>query len=168
MSKEYQSERFARVRIEAVEANRPTRKASSSPQNKASPERFQAGQASRRTKGSHSNDGIKKSKRSILAFPKMARMAIDSKLKAALSSHRNETEDQIMRLEEAVETLGKPPARGAKFDTMNGGLVEEETPTIDAALLFISLAQVEHYEIARDGALTTWAKQQDGHPQRRA
>ena len=104
-------------------------------------------------------------RKTLKALPRMERKATDSKLKAALSSHRDETEDHVVRLEEVFEILGKP-ARGAKCDAMVGLIDEAEglmadindAATMDAAL--ISLAQaVEHYEIARYGALVTWAKQ---------
>lgn len=114
----------------------------------------------------HTLKDILYAERKILkALPKMERKATDLKLKAALSSHREETEDQVHRLEEVFESIGKP-ARGAKCDAMVG-LVEEaeglmaeidDAETMDAAL--ISLAQaVEHYEIARYGTLVAWAKQ---------
>lgn len=114
----------------------------------------------------HTLKDVLYAERKILkALPKMERKASDTKLKAALSSHRDETEDHVVRLEEVFEILGKP-ARGAKCDAMVG-LVEEaeglmsdidDADTMDAAL--ISLAQaVEHYEIARYGTLIAWAKQ---------
>jgi ferritin-like metal-binding protein YciE len=114
----------------------------------------------------HTLKDVLYAERKILkALPKMERKATDTRLKAALSSHRDETEDQVIRLEEVFEGLGKP-ARGAKCDAMVG-LVEEaeglmaeidDAETMDAAL--ISLAQaVEHYEIARYGTLVAWAKQ---------
>jgi len=114
----------------------------------------------------HTLKDVLYAERKILkALPRMERKATDPKLKAALSSHRDETEDHVVRLEEVFEMLGKP-ARGAKCDAMVG-LVEEaeglmaeieDTETMDAAL--ISLAQaVEHYEIARYGTLVAWAKQ---------
>jgi ferritin-like metal-binding protein YciE len=114
----------------------------------------------------HTLKDVLYAERKILkALPKMERRATDTRLKAALSSHRDETEDQVIRLEEVFEGLGKP-ARGAKCDAMVG-LVEEaeglmaeidDAETMDAAL--ISLAQaVEHYEIARYGTLVAWAKQ---------
>jgi len=104
-------------------------------------------------------------RRILKALPKMERKATDARLKAALTSHRDETEDQILRLEEVFESLGKP-ARGARCDAMVGLLDEAEAlmadiddpETMDAAI--ISLAQaVEHYEIARYGTLVAWAKQ---------
>lgn len=114
----------------------------------------------------HTLKDVLYAERQILkSLPKMERKATDPKLKAALSSHRDETEDHVSRLEEVFEILGKP-ARGAKCDAMVG-LVEEaenlmaeidDKDTMDAAL--ISLAQaVEHYEIARYGTLVAWAKQ---------
>jgi ferritin-like metal-binding protein YciE len=114
----------------------------------------------------HTLKDVLYAERKILkALPKMERKATDPKLKAALVSHRDETEDHVVRLEEVFEMLGKP-ARGAKCDAMVG-LVEEaeglmaeidDAETMDAAL--ISLAQaVEHYEIARYGTLVAWAKQ---------
>lgn len=99
------------------------------------------------------------------AIPKMERMATSPKLKTALSSHRTETEGQVLRLEEVFDILGKP-ARGAKCVAMVGLIEEaeglmaeiEDTETMDAAIT--SLAQaVEHYEITRYGTLVAWAKQ---------
>jgi ferritin-like metal-binding protein YciE len=118
----------------------------------------------------HTLKDVLYAERKILkALPKMERKATDPKLKAALSSHREETEDHVTRLEQVFESLGKP-ARGAKCDAMVG-LVDEaeglmadigDARTMDAAL--ISLAQaVEHYEIARYGTLIAWAGQL-GHP----
>jgi ferritin-like metal-binding protein YciE len=114
----------------------------------------------------HTLKDVLYAERKILkALPKMERKASDPKLKAALSSHRDQTEDQVVRLEEVFEILGKP-ARGAKCDAMVGIIEEaeglmgeiEDPETMDAAL--ISLAQaVEHYEIARYGTLVAWAKQ---------
>jgi len=114
----------------------------------------------------HTLKDVLYAERKILkALPKMERKASDTKLKAALAHHRDETEGQIVRLEEVFDTLGKP-ARGAKCDAMVGlideaeGLMAEidDPETMDAAL--ISLAQaVEHYEIARYGTLVAWAKE---------
>jgi ferritin-like metal-binding protein YciE len=104
-------------------------------------------------------------RRILKALPGMERKSSDARLKATLSAHRDETEAQILRLEEVFESLGKP-ARGAKCDAMVGlideaeGLMAEidDPETMDAAI--ISLAQaVEHYEIARYGTLVAWAKQ---------
>ena len=114
----------------------------------------------------HTLKDVLYAERKILkALPKMARKATDPALKAALSSHHDETETHILRLEEVFDGLGKA-ARGAKCDAMVGlieeaeGLMSEigDTETMDAAI--ISLAQaVEHYEIARYGTLAKWAGQ---------
>lgn len=119
----------------------------------------------------HTLKDVLYAERKILkALPKMERKATDPKLKAALLSHLEETEEHVVRLEEVFESLGKP-ARGAKCDAMVGlteeaeGLMAEieDAETMDAAL--ISLVQaVEHYEIARYGTLVAWAKQL-GHPE---
>jgi ferritin-like metal-binding protein YciE len=114
----------------------------------------------------HTLKDVLYAERQILkALPKMERKATDPKLKTALSSHRDETEDHVARLEAVFDIINKP-ARGAKCDAMIG-LVEEaeslmaeidDKETMDAAL--ISLAQaVEHYEIARYGTLVAWAKE---------
>jgi ferritin-like metal-binding protein YciE len=114
----------------------------------------------------HTLKDVLYAERKILkALPKMERAATDPKLKAALSSHRDETEEHVVRLEQVFQILGKP-ARGAKCDAMVG-LIEEaeglmadinDKETMDAAL--ISLSQtVEHYEIARYGTLVAWAKE---------
>lgn len=114
----------------------------------------------------HTLKDVLYAERKILkALPKMERSATDPKLKEALSQHRDQTEEQVVRLEDVFEGLGKP-ARGAKCDAMVGLLEEAEglmaeiddPETMDVAL--ISLAQaVEHYEIARYGTLVAWAKQ---------
>lgn len=114
----------------------------------------------------HTLKDVLYAERKILkALPKMEKNATNTKLKQALATHKDETEDQVMRLEEVFELLGKP-ARGAKCDAMVGLLEEAEglmseiddPETMDAAI--ISLAQaVEHYEIARYGTLVQWAKQ---------
>lgn len=114
----------------------------------------------------HTLKDVLYAERKILkALPRMEGQATDERLKAALSSHRDETEEHVLRLEEVFDDLGKP-ARGAKCDAMVG-LVEaaeglmvdiDDPETMDAAL--ISLAQaLKHYEIARYATLVAWAGQ---------
>lgn len=114
----------------------------------------------------HTLKDVLYAERKILkVLPKMERKATDPKLAAAFASHREETENHIVRLEDVFDSLDKP-ARGAKCDAMVG-LIDEadelmadvsDPETMDAAL--ISLAQaVEHYEIARYGTLVSWAVQ---------
>jgi ferritin-like metal-binding protein YciE len=99
------------------------------------------------------------------ALPKMAKAATSGQLRDAFEKHHDETEDQIGRLEQIFELLGKP-ARGKKCDAIEGILDEgkeimeeyADTPALDAGLLAAAQA-VEHYEISRYGTLKTWAKQ---------
>lgn len=99
----------------------------------------------------------------LKALPKMARGAQDPKLKAAFTKHKDETEGQIERLQKVFEIIGKP-ARGKTCDAIEGILAEGEEileefkgqPALDAGLVAAAQA-VEHYEMARYGALKSWA-----------
>jgi ferritin-like metal-binding protein YciE len=105
----------------------------------------------------------------LRALPRMERKANHPALKAALASHRDETENQIARLEEVFDGLGKA-ARGARCDAIVGLIDEAEglmtgsddAETMDAALIGLAQA-VAHYQIARYGTLVDWARQL-GHP----
>ena len=98
------------------------------------------------------------------AMPKMAKKASNPQLKKAFETHLKETENQIKRLQQIFEKLGKKPT-GKKCAAMEG-LIEEakdmmgedmDEETMDAAL--IACAQkVEHYEIASYGTVRTWAQ----------
>jgi ferritin-like metal-binding protein YciE len=97
------------------------------------------------------------------SLPKMAKAAASEQLRAAFEKHHDETEEQIERLEQVFELLGKP-ARGKKCDAIEGILDEgkeiieeyEDEPALDAGLLAAAQA-VEHYEISRYGTLKAWA-----------
>src|SRR5436190_22465036 len=98
------------------------------------------------------------------ALPKMAKAAQSDELREAIESHLEETESQVSRLEQVVETFSESMKR--KVCKAMKGLIEEGSEimqenkgsaAIDAAL--ISAAQkVEHYEIASYGTLCAWAK----------
>jgi ferritin-like metal-binding protein YciE len=101
----------------------------------------------------------------LKALPKMARAAQSDKLKQGFQKHRDETEGQVERLQQVFESIGKR-AQGKTCEAIQGIIAEGEeiieefkgTAALDAGL--ISSAQaVEHYEIARYGTLTAWAKQ---------
>jgi len=103
-------------------------------------------------------------KQLLKALPKMAKAANSSELQEALSSHFSETEEQVERIEQVFEALGKP-AKAKRCKAMEGLLAEgkeileewKDSAALDAAL--ISAAQkVEHYEIASYGCLCTWAE----------
>lgn len=100
----------------------------------------------------------------LKSLPKMAKAASNQQLKDAFMHHREETQGQVERLQRAFEALGKR-ARGQTCEAVNG-LIEETEEIIeefpegevrDAALAACAQA-VEHYEIARYGALIAWAK----------
>lgn len=99
------------------------------------------------------------------ALPKLAKGAESEELKQAFLHHREETEGQIERLEQVFEALEKP-ARGKTCEAIKGLMEEgnevledfEDSPALDAGLVACGQA-VEHYEMARYGALITWANQ---------
>jgi ferritin-like metal-binding protein YciE len=99
----------------------------------------------------------------LKALPKMAKAANSEELQAAFEKHQRETEDQVERLEQVFELIGKP-ARTKKCDAIEGiinegkEIMEEyaDTPALDAGLLAAAQA-VEHYEISRYGTLKAWA-----------
>jgi ferritin-like metal-binding protein YciE len=100
----------------------------------------------------------------LKALPKMAKAAQNEQLKQAFIHHREETQTQVERLQQAFDALGKR-ARGQTCEAING-LIEEGDEVIeefpagsvrDAGLAACAQA-VEHYEIARYGALIAWAK----------
>ena len=97
------------------------------------------------------------------ALPKVAAAAGSAKLKDAVTAHLAETKEQIKLLDKVFASLGKP-AKGEKCDAIEGliketdGIIKEASGiALDAALIAAAQA-VEHYEIARYGALREWAK----------
>jgi ferritin-like metal-binding protein YciE len=100
----------------------------------------------------------------LKALPKMIKAATHPDLKQAFEDHRQQTEEQVRRLEQAFKLLGVP-AKGRKCEGM-AGLIEEgkkvleeeaEPPVRDAALI-AAAQKVEHYEIASYGCLCTYAE----------
>lgn len=99
------------------------------------------------------------------ALPKMAKAAESDKLKQAFTLHREQTQQQIERLQQVFEKLGKR-AQGVTCEAINGLIEEAEElleeapqPSVvrDAGLIGTAQA-IEHYEMARYGALVAWAK----------
>jgi ferritin-like metal-binding protein YciE len=98
-------------------------------------------------------------------LPKMVKVAQDAELKKAFTTHREETQGQIERLEQVFEMIGKR-AQAKPCEAINGIVAEgEETieefgesQVIDTGLVAAGQA-VEHYEMARYGALAAWAGQ---------
>jgi len=100
----------------------------------------------------------------LKALPKMTKATQDANLKAGFTAHREETEGQVERLVNVFEILGKR-AQGKTCEAIKGiieeceELLEEATepsPVRDAGLIACGQA-VEHYEMARYGALIAWA-----------
>lgn len=99
------------------------------------------------------------------SLPKLAKGASSEELKQAFLHHREETEGQIERIEQVFEALEKP-ARGKTCEAIKGLMEEgnevledfEDSPALDAGLVACGQA-VEHYEMARYGALMAWANQ---------
>jgi ferritin-like metal-binding protein YciE len=101
----------------------------------------------------------------LKALPKMAKAAENEALKQALTHHREETEQQIERLQQVFEHLGKR-ARGQTCEAIQGILEEGEQvieefeagPIRDAGII-ASAQAVEHYEMARYGTLIAWTRE---------
>jgi len=98
-------------------------------------------------------------------LPKMIDAATDAELKKGLKQHLMETEQQVIRLEQAFELLGEK-AKGTRCPGIDGilsegdellGDVEGRTPT--NAAVVASAQAVEHYEITRYGTLIAWAQE---------
>ena len=98
------------------------------------------------------------------ALPKMIKNASSPELIKAIETHLAETEEQVNRVEQVFELLGKKAA-AKKCEAMDGLIKEaeefmtesDEGVMRDAAI--ISAAQkVEHYEIASYGTLRAFAE----------
>jgi ferritin-like metal-binding protein YciE len=101
----------------------------------------------------------------LKALPKMAKAAQSDKVRQAFTVHREETQQQIERLQQVFEQIGKRAA-GTTCEAINGIIEEaqelleefkEPSPVRDAGLIASGQA-VEHYEMARYGALVAFAK----------
>lgn len=99
------------------------------------------------------------------ALPKMARAATDPKLVAAFNQHLEETQGQIERLDQLVESTEGVRIKRMKCHALEG-LAEEAQEIIDSveagpvrdAGLIGAAQKVEHYEIATYGTLLALAK----------
>lgn len=98
------------------------------------------------------------------ALPKMIKGATSEDLKNTISTHLEETKNQISRLESVFESIGEKAA--AKKCLAMEGLLKEATELLEDTdkgtevhdVAIISAAQkVEHYEIASYGTLRTLA-----------
>ena len=98
------------------------------------------------------------------ALPKMAGAAHNPSLKAAFEEHLRQTENQVKRLEQVFQHLGKS-AESKTCEAMKG-LIEEGSevisgegdPHVKDAALIAAAQRVEHYEIAAYGTVRTFAQ----------
>ena len=97
-------------------------------------------------------------------LPKMKKAATTQQLKDAIDEHTAQTEEQVTRLEQVFELMGKK-AQAKKCDAMEGLIKEgqsivEETEdgsmTRDVGII-MAAQKVEHYEIATYGGLVSLA-----------
>ena len=99
----------------------------------------------------------------IKALPRMAKAAASPDLKAAFTSHLEETRGQAARLEQICELMGIK-AKGKTCAAMKG-LIEEGaevigedgTPTAKDAAMIVAAQKIEHYEISGYGSCRTFA-----------
>ena len=100
----------------------------------------------------------------LKALPKMEQAAQSVELKKAFETHRAQTEQQVQRLNDVFALLNEQP-QGEPCKAIQGILAEGQEvmevfaggPALDAGLIAAAQA-VEHYEIARYGALRSWAE----------
>jgi len=94
------------------------------------------------------------------ALPKMQKAATTEELKNAIEEHLTQTENQVARLEEVFDLIGKK-AQAKKCDAMEGLIkegesiveeTEEGSMTRDVGII-MAAQKIEHYEIATYGGL---------------
>ena len=99
------------------------------------------------------------------ALPKMAKAATSKPLQQAFEKHLKQTEVQIARLDKVFKIIDQK-ATGVPCEAIKGILKEGDevgdefkgSKALDAGLIAAAQA-VEHYEMARYGALRTWAEE---------
>lgn len=100
----------------------------------------------------------------VQALPKMSKNATSEELRTALDNHLSETEEQVSRLEQILESFGESP-KGQKCEGMEGLieegkslLKEDADPDVLDAGIIVAAQKVEHYEIATYGAVCEYAR----------
>lgn len=103
-------------------------------------------------------------KQIVRALPKLAKASTSEELREALLQHLEETKEQVTRLEQIAEIVGKKltgkSCVGMKGVLEEGSEVLEDTEkgeVRDAALIAAS-QRVEHYEMAGYGSARDFAK----------
>ena len=102
--------------------------------------------------------------RLVKALPKMAEAAHDSGLKTVIQHHLRETQNQVGRLEQVFQLLGRS-AKSKTCEAMKGLISEGEEvinatgkPDIKDAALIAAAQRVEHYEMAGYGSARAFAQ----------
>ncbi|MDR3460815.1 MAG: ferritin-like domain-containing protein [Beijerinckiaceae bacterium] len=103
-------------------------------------------------------------KQILKTLPEMINKANDPQLKRGFEKHRQETEQQVRRIEEVFRFSGIE-AKAIDCPAIDGILKEanetageaDNKNVLDVALIFSAQA-VEHYEITRYGSLIAWAR----------
>jgi ferritin-like metal-binding protein YciE len=100
----------------------------------------------------------------IQALPKMIKAASSPDLKAGLQKHLEITKEQLARLDQIFEKLGKK-GTGKKCKGMEGVLAdgkeileEDMAPEVKDAGIISAAQHVEHYEMAGYGTVRTYAQ----------
>jgi len=100
----------------------------------------------------------------VEALPKMVEAASSPELKKAFSTHLQQTQGHVQRLEQIASKLGEKPA-GKKCKGMEGLLAEGQeimkekaAPEVLDAALIGAAQKVEHYEISGYGTARTLAQ----------
>lgn len=108
-------------------------------------------------------------KRLTSALPKMADAAHSPQLKDAFRMHLQETQRQVMRLEQIFKQLGMSPSRET-CPAMKGLIQEGEEmiaakgdPAVKDAALIAAGQRVEHYEMAGYGCARNFAQRLGMH-----
>jgi ferritin-like metal-binding protein YciE len=98
------------------------------------------------------------------ALPRLAKAVRTPALRNALRDHLEETEEQILRLEQVFDQLGvrgtgrKSRAMFGLLDEGNDLMDVDGSDAVRDAALIVSIQRVEHYEIATYGTVITHAK----------
>lgn len=104
-------------------------------------------------------------KQLLKTLPRLNKAATSPELKEVFQNHLTITQEQISRLEQVFEMMGKR-AQGKRCEAMEGLIKESETVIEDTEAgsktrdvgLIIAAQKVEHYEIASYGGLVQIAK----------
>src|SRR5215467_1813359 len=102
-------------------------------------------------------------KEQLKLLPTLAHKSANEALKLAFGDHKDETSEQVARLEQVFEIMGRE-ARGRTCDAMVAIIAEAQRvmdrvgdETVRDAGLVAAAQAAEHYEIARYATLLGWA-----------